>query len=100
MITGTGGLFISGYNDLDVGNVTTYPVNTNLAPNTTYYYRVRAKSNNSVSANSNTINVTTFNPANGDYFSNGNVEHLSSNQLAVFKWQHCRKCHDASGFDK
>ena len=35
------GSFFSGYNDLDVANVTTYAV-TGLNPNTTYYYRVLA----------------------------------------------------------
>ena len=34
--------FVTGYNNLDVGNVLTYSVNLNLSPNTPYYYRVRA----------------------------------------------------------
>jgi len=33
--------FVAGYNDLDVGNVTSYAVN-GLAAGTSYYYRVRA----------------------------------------------------------
>ncbi len=40
--TGFGaGTFVTGYQDLNVGNVLTYPV-TGLTPNTNYYYRVRA----------------------------------------------------------
>ncbi|MCA6484508.1 MAG: lamin tail domain-containing protein, partial [Chitinophagaceae bacterium] len=51
--------FVSGYNNLNVGDVTSWNVNTNLTPSTTYYYRVRATSTNSTSASSNTITVTT-----------------------------------------
>lgn len=46
---------VSGYNNLNVGNVTNYVV-TGLAPNTTYYYRVRGSN---TSTNSNTITVAT-----------------------------------------
>ena len=34
--------FVTGYENLDVGLVTTYDVNTNLSNGTDYYYRVRA----------------------------------------------------------
>ncbi|MBN2745097.1 MAG: T9SS type A sorting domain-containing protein [Bacteroidales bacterium] len=34
--------FVSGYQNLDVGLVTTYSVNTNLSSGTDYYYRVKA----------------------------------------------------------
>ncbi len=34
--------FVSGYQNLDVGLVTTYSVNTNLTSGTDYYYRVKA----------------------------------------------------------
>lgn len=44
--------------DLNVGNVTSYEVN-GLTANTTYYYRVRAVSTNSTSANSDIEDVTT-----------------------------------------
>jgi hypothetical protein len=50
--------YVTGYNNLNVGNVTSYPV-TGLSPNTTYYYLVRAVSANSTSSNSNTITVIT-----------------------------------------
>ena len=45
--------------DADAGNGTSFIV-TGLNENTTYYYRVRATSTNSVSGNSNTIMVTTI----------------------------------------
>jgi phosphodiesterase/alkaline phosphatase D-like protein len=50
---------VTGYNDLDVGNTTTYPV-TGRSPGTTYYYRVRAVSVEGTSANSNVIKVSTI----------------------------------------
>ncbi|MCX7861620.1 MAG: fibronectin type III domain-containing protein, partial [Bacteroidales bacterium] len=50
--------FVSGYNNLNVGNVTSYAV-TGLTCNTTYYYRVRAYNSCGTSGNSNTRTVTT-----------------------------------------
>ncbi len=51
--------FISGFNNLDVGNVLTYTV-TGLSSNVTYYYRVRAMNALSTTTiNSNTITTTT-----------------------------------------
>ena len=52
--------FVAGYNDLDVGNILTFSVNTNLIANTTYYYRVRAYNSVSSSNNSNTKSITTL----------------------------------------
>ncbi|MFC4738880.1 T9SS sorting signal type C domain-containing protein [Flavobacterium ponti] len=49
--------FVSGYEDLNVGNVTSYNV-TGLTQGTTYYYRVRAVGQ-TTSDNSNVIDVTT-----------------------------------------
>ena len=50
--------FVTGYEDLNVGNVTSYQV-TGLDPEVTYYYRVRAVLGAVTSANSNVIEVET-----------------------------------------
>jgi phosphodiesterase/alkaline phosphatase D-like protein len=50
--------YVSGYQNLDVGNVTSFPV-TGLSPNTTYYYRLRAYNGCATSSNSNVRNVRT-----------------------------------------
>jgi|GEM_PF-1374123 len=50
--------FVSGYQDLDVGNVLNRSVN-GLNPDTTYFYRVRAQNGGGPSSNSATISVTT-----------------------------------------
>jgi hypothetical protein len=49
---------VGTYNNLDVGNVTSYAV-SGLTPNTPYYYRVRAVGPGGTSGNSNTVTVTT-----------------------------------------
>lgn len=49
--------YVAGYQNLNVGNVTTYPV-TGLTAGTTYYYVVRAYNTNGTSGNSNPISVT------------------------------------------
>ena len=46
------------YQNLPVGNVTSYAV-TGLGANTFYYYRVRAYNGTSTSANSNVVRVKT-----------------------------------------
>jgi len=51
--------FVDGYQDLNVGNVTSFPV-TGLNPNTLYYYRVRANNGCATSANSSVKTVTTL----------------------------------------
>ncbi|MBI2281129.1 MAG: hypothetical protein HYU68_10635 [Bacteroidetes bacterium] len=50
--------FVSGYTNLNVGNVLTLNV-TSLTCATTYYYRVRSGNSCGTSPNSNTITVTT-----------------------------------------
>ena len=50
---------LKGYNNLDVGNVTSKPV-TGLKANTTYYVRLRAYSAAGVSPNSTTLAVKTL----------------------------------------
>lgn len=54
---------VTGWNNVDVGNVTTFTVNTNLTAGTQYYYRVRANNANGTSGNSNNTNLTTIPPA-------------------------------------
>lgn len=51
---------VSGYATKDVGNVTSYQVNTGLNPGTTYYLRVRAYNGTGTSTNSETVSVTTL----------------------------------------
>lgn len=69
--------FVPGFNNLNVGNVTTFSV-TGLSPNTVYFYRVRASNPSGTSGNSGTISFSTtplaptnllINPAS----SNGNT---------------------------
>lgn len=64
--------FVAGYENLSVGNVTSYNV-TGLTPVTNYHYRVRSAGGCSTGGNSNTISVTTS--AVPTYYSqsNGNV---------------------------
>jgi uncharacterized protein (TIGR02145 family) len=51
--------FVTGYNNLSVGNVTSFAVSSNIACGTTYYYRLRANNTCGTSANSNTITAAT-----------------------------------------
>lgn len=53
---------VTGYNNLDVGNVTTKAVTSNLLAGNTYYYRVRAN-NPSASPSSGTTTVLLIPPA-------------------------------------
>jgi phosphodiesterase/alkaline phosphatase D-like protein len=51
--------YVPGYQNLSVGNVTSYNV-TGLSGNTTYFYRVRAYNGCATSGNSNVKNVKTL----------------------------------------
>jgi phosphodiesterase/alkaline phosphatase D-like protein len=51
--------FVTGYNDLNVNNVTSYVV-TGLTAGTTYYYRIRSYNSSGTSGASSTINVLTI----------------------------------------
>jgi hypothetical protein len=61
--SGTGGsgtpVYVAGYQNLAVGNVTSYAV-TGLASSTTYYYVVRAENSGGTSPNSNEISAATL----------------------------------------
>nr|MBP7461782.1 hypothetical protein [Candidatus Delongbacteria bacterium] len=58
------GNFVSGYSNLNTGNVISRIV-TGLSPNLRYYYRIRAHNASGISANSNVIDTLTL-PANPD----------------------------------
>ncbi len=60
--TGTVPVYVTGYQNLDVANVTSYDV-TGLTPNTDYYYVVRAANLAGSSPSSNEISVTTLSGA-------------------------------------
>lgn len=51
--------FLSGFQNLDVGNLTAYGV-TGLSAGSVYYYRVSAYNSNGTSSNSSTITVATL----------------------------------------
>jgi hypothetical protein len=51
--------FVTGYQNISVGNVTSFNV-TGLTTKTTYFYRVRSHNSGGTSVNSNVISVTTL----------------------------------------
>ena len=53
--------YVTGYQNLNVGNALSRSV-AGLSPSTTYYYRVRAYNGNGTSGNSNVVSVTTLPP--------------------------------------
>lgn len=71
---------VSGYNSLNVDNVTTYPVINNIFPNTQYFYRIKAFNSYGESSSSNTINVITLaNNPNASTFSNIALDSIKAN---------------------
>ena len=56
--------YVSGYRDLDLGNVTSYIV-TGLNRGTKYYYRVRSYGSTGMGSNSEAISVTTASSSSG-----------------------------------
>jgi hypothetical protein len=58
VVSGRAYSFVSGYDNLSVGNATSQGV-TGLAPLTSYYYRVRSAGGCSTGGNSNSINAIT-----------------------------------------
>ncbi len=70
--------FVAGYDNKDVGNVTSSTV-TSLNSSTTYFYRVRANNSAGTSSNSNTISVTTIaTPATTVQFKNSSASVLET----------------------
>ena len=70
---------VSGFNNLDAGNVTSYAV-TGLSPATTYYYRVRASNSAGTSSNSqNQVALTSSLSAPGISVSPTSLTGLSYN---------------------
>lgn len=78
--------FVSGYNGLAVGNVTSYAL-TGLTMNTTYYFRVRATGPYCTSTNSATqtiyIGYCTYNISNSDATGITNVTFNTINNTTV-----------------
>jgi M6 family metalloprotease-like protein len=74
--------FVTGYNNLDVGNITNYVV-TGLSPKTFYYYRIRAYNFGGTSVNSSFITVKTLSiPSSVP----ANTNASSCNDLITLRW--------------
>ncbi|MES2591108.1 MAG: T9SS type A sorting domain-containing protein [Bacteroidota bacterium] len=71
--------FVTGYNNINVGTVTTYSI-TGLSANITYYYRLRASNGSINSVNSNTISVLTC-PSTNISELNSDVLHIYPNPV-------------------
>ncbi len=77
--------YVSGYENLNVGNVTSFNV-TGLSPSTTYYFRVRAVSSNSTSANSSPITVLTYNDPSTTTYRTKSSGNLSSTAIWEYNY--------------
>ncbi|MBP7275231.1 MAG: lamin tail domain-containing protein [Kiritimatiellae bacterium] len=75
--------FVPGYEDLAVGNATSWPV-VGLNPETTYAYRVRAITDTETSPNSNVMEVTTTAQANATVLEQFNA--LTVNGVVMVRW--------------
>ena len=76
-------VFLSGYNNRDVGNVSLFSI-SGLSTRSTYYYRVRAYNASGVTGNSNTITLRTLTfPPDAP----GNLTSSSCNFLVNLKWR-------------
>lgn len=75
--------FVSGYNDKDVGNVTSLKI-TGLNARTQYFYRIRAYNIGGTSDNTNIVAPTTLsNPSAAP----AGLTTLSCNNLVTLKWR-------------
>ncbi|HQF67920.1 MAG TPA: lamin tail domain-containing protein, partial [Candidatus Cloacimonadota bacterium] len=79
--------YVPGYQNLDVGNVTSYLV-TGLNENTDYHYRVRAVNLHGTSANSNEIDVTTTSSTTPMIYANHTFDQFSSTEGVHSAAQH------------
>ena len=75
--------FVTGFNDIDVGNVKTFNV-SGLNARTVYYYRIRAYNIGGVSVSSNIITLSTFsNPPAAPT----KLTAVSCSNLVTLKWK-------------
>ncbi|MFH1297456.1 MAG: T9SS type A sorting domain-containing protein [Bacteroidota bacterium] len=81
-------ILVPGYNNLNVGNVTSVTV-SGLSPGTSYYYRVRAYNANGTSPNSNTIVVTlpaTITGPNNVCVNSTNNSYTTQSGMTGYNW--------------
>ncbi len=69
--------YVPGYQNLNVGNVTSHEVE-GLEENTLYHYLVRAENPYGTSANSNAIDVTTTSTSDPAIYTSGSFGHFST----------------------
>jgi M6 family metalloprotease-like protein len=75
--------FVTGFNNKDIGNVTTFHL-TGLSARTVYYYRIKAYNTGGISNNSNIITLKTLsNPSAAP----SQLTVVSCNNLVTIKWR-------------